>query len=51
VKSSPKKGPNGTVHSVHVSGARATALVTSATGDERVRLVRQGGDWKIDDVR
>jgi hypothetical protein len=51
VRSSPKKGPNGTVHAVHVSGATATATVTSAGGDEHVRLVRQGGDWKIDDIR
>ncbi|MCW2968610.1 MAG: hypothetical protein JWM71_2382, partial [Solirubrobacteraceae bacterium] len=29
----------------------ATAIVSTNEGDENVRLVRQDGDWKIDDVR
>lgn len=51
VAASPTRGPEGTVSDVRVDGAAATAVVSSENGEERVRLVREDGDWKIDDVR
>lgn len=51
VAASPARGPGGEVHSVKVSGDTATAVVSRNDGDEIVRLVRQDGDWKVDDVR
>jgi hypothetical protein len=48
---SPSRGPGGSVGAIHVRGATATAVLRGAEGDERVRLVRQGGAWKVDDVR
>jgi hypothetical protein len=51
VAASPGRGPGGTVHDVRVHGSTATAIVSTNDGDENVRLVRQDGDWKIDDVR
>ena len=48
---SPRQGPRGTVGDVRVHGATATAVITSkAAGVEHYRLVRQDGDWKVDDV-
>lgn len=51
LRTSPARGPAGRVHDVRVSGATARAVVTSSAGDEVVRLVREGGAWKVDDVR
>jgi len=51
VAASPTRGPAGEVSAIRVSGARASAVVTRADGDERIRLVREDGDWKVDDVR
>jgi hypothetical protein len=51
VAASPSRGPGGSVGSIHVRGARASAVVHGAGGAQLVRLVRQDGDWKVDDVR
>jgi hypothetical protein len=51
LRASPARGPASKVLDVRVHGDRATALVRSSAGDERVSLVRQDGDWKVDDVR
>ena len=51
VAASPERGPSATVDQVRVDGAAATALVHSDRGTERVRLVLEDGDWKVDDVR
>jgi len=48
---SPERGPAATVSGIRVDGATATAVVASDIGTERVRLVREDGDWKVDDVR
>jgi hypothetical protein len=48
---SPERGPAGDVQDVRVTGAAASALVVFASGEELYRLVRQNGEWKVDDVR
>lgn len=48
---SPDRGPAATVSDVRVDGAAATAVVSGDNGTERVRLVLEDGDWKVDDVR
>jgi hypothetical protein len=48
---SPERGPAGSVRDVSVNGDTAAAVVVRETGSEHVRLVRQDGDWKVDDVR
>lgn len=50
VAASPERAPAGTVQEVRVAGDSASALVVRDTGTERVRLVREDGDWKVDDV-
>lgn len=51
VAASPERGPAATVSEVRVQGATATAVVAGDRGTERVRLVREDNDWKVDDVR
>jgi hypothetical protein len=51
VAASPERAPAATVENVRVDGDAATAVVVRDTGEERVRLLRQNGDWKVDDVR
>ena len=51
VRASPERAPAGSIGAVRVSGATATAVVRRAGGAERVRLVRQDGAWRIDDIR
>lgn len=51
VAASPERGPAASVRDVDVDGSSATATVVSDNGSERVRLVAEGGDWKVDDVR
>lgn len=51
VAASPERAPAGDVQDVRISGDSASAIVVRDTGEERVELVRQDGDWKIDDVR
>jgi hypothetical protein len=48
---SPTRGPRGEVRDVRIDGDRATAVVSREDGDERIRLLREDGDWKVDDVR
>lgn len=50
VAASPERAPAGTVQEVRIAGDSASALVVRDTGSERVRLVRENGDWKVDDV-
>jgi hypothetical protein len=50
VAASPARAPGGEVHDVRIAGAAATAIVTRDGGDELVRLVREDGAWKVDDV-
>jgi hypothetical protein len=47
---SPQRGPAGEIHDVRITGTTATAIVSRADGDERYSLVKQNGDWKVDDV-
>lgn len=51
LRASPPRGPSAEVRQVRVEGGRATAVLRSSDGDERISLVRQDGDWKVDDVR
>jgi hypothetical protein len=51
VAASPERGPSATVESVRVDGTTASAVVHSDRGTERVSLVLEDGDWKVDDVR
>jgi hypothetical protein len=48
---SPERGPAATVSKIRIDGTVATAVVSSDNGTERVKLVREDGDWKVDDVR
>ena len=50
VAASPERGPGGTVESVRVDGAAATAVVVREDGDELFHLVREDDGWKVDDV-
>lgn len=50
VANSPERGPAGSVGQVSVNGDTASAVVIRDTGSERYRLVREDGDWKVDDV-
>lgn len=47
---SPARGPGAEVRDVRVDGSVATAVVVKPDGNERVRLVREDGGWKVDDV-
>jgi hypothetical protein len=51
VRASPARAPRATVRDVRVGGSAATAIVSTGAGDERVRLVRQHGAWRVDDIR
>lgn len=51
VAASPERAPAGKVRDIRVAGDSASALVVRDTGAERVSLVREDGDWKVDDVR
>lgn len=51
VAASPERAPAGTVKDVRINGDKATAVVIKDAARERVRLVREDGDWKVDDVR
>lgn len=48
---SPERAPAGRVQDVRVAGDTASALVVRDGSEELVRLVRQDGAWKVDDVR
>jgi hypothetical protein len=48
---SPERGPAGEVQDIRVTGGAASALVVFESGEELYRLVREDGDWKVDDVR
>lgn len=41
------KDPNVKVDSVVITGAEAIAKVTGNTGHQQIKLVKQGGDWKV----
>ncbi|MCW2991965.1 MAG: hypothetical protein JWM73_2559 [Solirubrobacterales bacterium] len=51
VKASPERAPAGRVQDVRVAGDTASAVVVRDGDQELVRLVRQDGVWKVDDVR
>lgn len=51
VAASPTRAPSGEIDSISIDGATAHAVVVQDTGTEMVRLVRQDGEWKVDDVR
>lgn len=48
---SPERGRGGEVGAVRVEGDRATAVVYGPDGEDAYALVRQDGEWKVDDVR
>ena len=50
VDASPTRGPAGVVRDVRIDGAAATAVVVRGTEEEVVVLVREDGEWKVDEV-
>jgi hypothetical protein len=51
VRASPARAPRAMVRDVRVGGSTASAIVSTGQVQERVRLVRQHGAWRVDDIR